>query len=186
VRFLCSVALARRFFFISAISHRQYDQPIVGAGIRYSLLRWAAPIPTADNSTTWGAGSPIALRFLDPGGAASGKLLATGRVRDVLSLPDGVAIEVSMVDASNPGVFGNAQSFGLTGTESPDTLSANHLAMERFEALRTAAAVGMGLVSYAEETWTKLRNLPLGSLIARAQNVTLRSGRFWPSRRWMS
>src|SRR5207247_7669961 len=57
-----------------------------------------------------GRSAPIALDFLDPGGAGSGRLLPTGNPRDVV---DG--IEASLVDATNPVVFVRAKDLGLAG-----------------------------------------------------------------------
>src|SRR5204863_3832338 len=61
-----------------------------------------------------GRGARIALDFLDPGGAGSGRLLPTGNPRDVV---DG--IEASLVDATNPVVFVRAKDLGLAGIETP-------------------------------------------------------------------
>src|SRR5439155_916271 len=55
-----------------------------------------------------GRGARIALDFLDPGGAGTGRLLPTGRPRDLV---DGV--EASLVDATNPVVFVRAKDLGL-------------------------------------------------------------------------
>ena len=48
------------------------------------------------------AGSPIRLTFIDPGGAATGRILPTGNVRDVLDVGQGRKLEASLVDVANP------------------------------------------------------------------------------------
>src|SRR5687767_8030311 len=63
-----------------------------------------------------GTGSPVRLDFLEPGGAVTGKLLPTGKPRDVLEIPGIGKVEASMVDAANPCVFLAAESLGLKGT----------------------------------------------------------------------
>jgi 2-methylaconitate cis-trans-isomerase PrpF len=87
-----------------------------------------------------GRGARIALDFLDPGGAGTGRLLPTGRPQDVL---DGVP--ASLVDATNPMVFVRAADLGLTGTERPAALDADRALAARLEALRVAGARLMGL-----------------------------------------
>ncbi len=87
-----------------------------------------------------GRGARIALDFLDPGGAATGRLLPTGHARDVL---DGV--EASLVDATNPMVFVRAKDLGLTGTETPQAIDADRALGQRLEALRVAAGERMGV-----------------------------------------
>ena len=87
-----------------------------------------------------GRGARIALDFLDPGGAGTGRLLPTGRARDVV---EGVA--ASLVDATNPMVFVRAQDLGLSGTERPEAVDADRALSTRLEAIRGAAADMMGI-----------------------------------------
>src|SRR5262244_1094990 len=87
-----------------------------------------------------GRGARIALDFLDPGGAVTGRLLPTGHARDIV---DGV--EASLVDATNPLVFVRARDVGLTGTETPAAVDADRSVSERLEKIRTAAARLMGI-----------------------------------------
>ena len=91
-----------------------------------------------------GRGARIALDFLDPGGAGTGRLLPTGRARDVV---EGVA--ASLVDATNPMVFVRAQDLGLSGTERPEAVDADRALAARLEAIRGAAADMMGIAGSA-------------------------------------
>jgi 2-methylaconitate cis-trans-isomerase PrpF len=87
-----------------------------------------------------GRGARIALDFIDPGGAGTGRLLPTGRAVDTV---DGVA--ASLVDATNPVVFVRAQDLGLTGAESPPAIDADKTLSARLERIRTRAAELMGI-----------------------------------------
>jgi 2-methylaconitate isomerase len=87
-----------------------------------------------------GRGARIALDFLEPGGAGTGRLLPTGRVRETI---DGV--EVSLVDATNPFVWIRASDLGLTATETPQAIDADRALMDRLEAIRVEAARRMGI-----------------------------------------
>lgn len=113
-----------------------------------------------------GTGAPIRLAFRDPSGAATGKLLPTGNVRDALTLANGETVDVSMIDAANPTVFVSAATLGLTGTETPKELNANGPALELFEEIRIAAAVAMGLVGDEREARTAMKNLPLVAIVS--------------------
>jgi 2-methylaconitate cis-trans-isomerase PrpF len=73
-------------------------------------------------------------------------------------------LDVSLVDAANPTVFVTARSLGLSGREAPQKLEADRAMLERFEAIRIAAARAMGLATTGEEL-AKLKNLPLVSLV---------------------
>jgi hypothetical protein len=92
-----------------------------------------------------GSGAPIKLEFLAPGGAATGRLLPTGKVIDLLDVEGIGRIEASMVDAANPCVFVAATALGLTGTEMPDQLERDAATMQRLEAIRVAASLRMGI-----------------------------------------
>ncbi|MFZ1061222.1 MAG: PrpF domain-containing protein [Candidatus Rokuibacteriota bacterium] len=90
-----------------------------------------------------GRGARIALDFLDPGGAVTGKLLPTGRPRDTLDVAGFGAIEASLVDATNPMVFVRAKDLGLLGTESPEAVDRDVALTNRLEAIRVAGAALM-------------------------------------------
>ena len=91
-----------------------------------------------------GLGARIALDFLEPGGAGTGRLLPTGQAREVI---DGV--EVSLVDATNAVVFVRAKDVGLLGTESPMAVDADAALTGRLEAIRVEAGKRMGITGSA-------------------------------------
>ena len=91
-----------------------------------------------------GRGARIALDFVEPGGAGTGRLLPTGRPRDVVG-----GVEVSCVDATNPVVFVRARDLGVTGTETPAAVDADHDLAARLEKLRVEAAALMGMAESA-------------------------------------
>jgi len=103
-----------------------------GGAVRYAGDTAIAGVP--------GTASPILLRFADTAGSATGSLLPTGSVRDVI---DG--IPVCCVDNGMPVVVARAADLGLTGYEPPDELAGNGELAGRVQALRLAAGKLMGL-----------------------------------------
>jgi 2-methylaconitate cis-trans-isomerase PrpF len=87
-----------------------------------------------------GRGARIALDFVDPGGAGTGRLLPGGKPREVIG-----GLEASMVDATNPVVFVRARDLGLTGAERPEAIDADRALSARLEAIRVEAAERMGI-----------------------------------------
>jgi 2-methylaconitate cis-trans-isomerase PrpF len=122
-----------------------------------------------------GTGAPVRLDFISPGGAATGKLLPTGNVRDTLDVPGVGRIEVSMVDAANPCVFVRARDVGLVGTELPSVTEANTEALRKLAAIRCAASVAMGITRDTAEAATRLSNPAIG-FVSPPQDATLLSG----------
>jgi 2-methylaconitate cis-trans-isomerase PrpF len=115
-----------------------------------------------------GRGARIALDFLDPGGAGTGRLLPTGRARDEVA---GVA--ASLVDATNPMVFVRAADLGLSGIETPGAIDADGALSARLEALRVAAAERMGIPGSAA--------LPKIALVAPPAPFTALDGTGYPA-----
>jgi 2-methylaconitate cis-trans-isomerase PrpF len=91
-----------------------------------------------------GRGARIALDFIDPGGAGTGRLLPSGNPRDVVA-----GLEVSMVDATNPFVFVRARDLGLTGRETPQAIDADREVSAKLETIRVEAGKRMNLVGSA-------------------------------------
>ncbi len=92
-----------------------------------------------------GTGARIELSFIDPGGAATGKLLPTGNVRDVVRLDSGEEFRLTLVDAGNPTAFVSASELGLQGTELPGPFEQKVEAKEKLESIREKVAELMGI-----------------------------------------
>ncbi len=96
-----------------------------------------------------GTGAPVRLDFVEPGGAATGKLLPSGKTMDRLDVPGFGAIDASLVDAANPAVFVRAGDIGLTGTELPEQLEADPKIMRLLDDIRVQGSVRMGIAGDA-------------------------------------
>lgn len=127
-----------------------------------------------------GTGAPVRLEFLEPGGAATGRLLPTGRPIDRLELPGLGPVEASLVDAANPCVFARAADLGLTGAELPQALEADGEALARLEALRRAASVAMGIARSAAEAAT-IVSIPKVAVVTAPADAPLLSGETLPA-----
>ena len=113
-----------------------------------------------------GAGARITLEFMDPGGAATGKLLPSGNAADTFEIEGIGAIEVSMVDATNPMVFVRAKDLSLTGGEGPGLIDARVEVMVNLEQIRAEAAVRMGLARDRREASESVQAVPKVVLVA--------------------
>ena len=65
-----------------------------------------------------GTAAPVQMDMSGTAGAATGKLLPTGSVVDVIETSRG-PIEASIVDCANPWIFVRAESVGMKGTGEP-------------------------------------------------------------------
>lgn len=97
-----------------------------------------------------GASAPVFLNFMDVVGSATGALLPTGNLRDVI---DG--IDVTCMDVAMPVVIARARDFGLTGTETAAELDENRAFYARMEPIRRAAGVLMGMGDVAQSVTPK-------------------------------
>lgn len=91
-----------------------------------------------------GTAAELKVKFLNPAGAKTGKLLPTGNVMDVLDIPGFGKIEASILDVSNPMVLVRAEDVHALGTELPEEVNANTELMDVLEKIRGTAACMMG------------------------------------------
>ena len=122
-----------------------------------------------------GTAAPIRLDFVEPGGATTGRLLPTGRVREGLAVDGLGRFDVSMVDAANACVFLKAADLGLTGAELPATLEAVPGLLDRLGRIRRAASVAMG-IARDEAQAAGIVHVPFIGLVAPPQEAATLSG----------
>ena len=117
------------------------------------LVRDALPVERGkfEIAGVAGMGAKIALNYLDPGGAITGKLLPTSNLVDTFQISGFGSVEASIVDSTTCCIFAWAKSFGLLGTESPDEIEASPVIMAGLEELRCKAAVSAGIAKRLED-----------------------------------
>lgn len=122
-----------------------------------------------------GPGVEVMLDFIDPAGAATGKLLPTGQATDTLNLSGNEYIEASLVDASNPSVFIEASSVGLVGNESAEQIESDPALLKKLEQIRQAASMRMGL-SDSWQSAAENRMTPLLGIVSHPQRFVASDG----------
>jgi len=123
-----------------------------------------------------GTGGRIKLRFMEPGGSVTPKLLPTGRSRDTLEVSGIGEIEVSLVDASNPVVFVRARDLGMVGTEIEE-MDAKEALKRTLEDIRAQGAVMLGLASSVKEAGALSQSLPKVAVVSEPKDYRALSGK---------
>ncbi len=111
-------------------------------------------------------GAEILLSFAEPEREDARGIFPTGRVVDRLEVSGLGTIEATLIDAGNPSVFARALDLGLEGIELPAAINADGAALARFEALRAAGAVAMGLASSPAEASARRPHTPKLAFVA--------------------
>ena len=91
-----------------------------------------------------GTAAELRVKFLNPAGSKTGKLLPTGHITDMLDIPGMGTIEATILDVSNPMVLVKAEDIGATGTELPEEVNSDTELCEKLEKIRGTAACMMG------------------------------------------
>ncbi len=124
----------------------------------------------------------IALEFLDPSdeGEDGGALFPTGNLVDDLEVPASVVksgvLKATLISAGIPTVFVNAEDIGYEGTELREAINTDPQALARFEAIRVAGALRMGLIKRPEEAATR-QHTPKIAFVAPAKDYRTASGK---------
>ena len=126
-----------------------------------------------------GTGAKVTLKFVAPQGAASGKLLPTGKAKDVIVI-EGKSYEYSFVDSANPVLFVHPEDFGVTGTEVPSEFNALPNAADikrRLEIIRGTGAVILGFAKDLEDAKKNSQTLPKIAFATKPVSYTAGNGR---------
>jgi 2-methylaconitate cis-trans-isomerase PrpF len=116
-----------------------------------------------------GSGSKILLDFKSTAGAKTGKILPTGKARELLDLGGGDKIEVSIVDVATPMVFVRARDLNLEGAEMPDAVNSNPALLKRIETIRSSVAEIIGVVVDREKATLKSPATPKIAFVSTPQ-----------------
>ena len=122
----------------------------------------------------------IVLEFLDPAdegeGDAGGSMFPTGNLIDDLDVPNVGILKATMITAGIPTVFVNAEDIGYTGTELQEAINGDTKALAKFEAIRVAGALRMGLIKHPDEALTR-QHTPKIAFVAKAKDYISSSGK---------
>ena len=120
----------------------------------------------------------IVLEFLDPSedGEDGGALFPTGNLIDELEVPGIGTLKATLISAGIPTVFVNAEDIGYEGTELREQINGDPEALARFEQIRIAGALRMGLIKTAEEAATR-QHTPKIAFVAPAKDYLTASGK---------
>jgi hypothetical protein len=120
----------------------------------------------------------IVLEFIDPSedGEGGGSMFPTGHLVDDLEVPGVGTLKATMITAGIPTVFVNAEDVGCTGTELRETINTDAKALEKFERIRVAGALRMGLIKAPEEA-LKRQHTPKIAFVAKPRDYVASSGR---------
>ena len=97
----------------------------------------------------------IVLEFLDPSDDGEGSMFPTGNLVDELDVPGLGTLKATLISAGIPTVFVNAEDIGYQGTELREDINGDPAQLARFEQIRVAGALRMGLIRTAEEALTR-------------------------------
>ena len=100
-----------------------------------------------------GTGSRIALHFIYPGGAKTGKTLPTGKPMDDISVSNlstdfrfrRSTLPITLLDVANPAVIISGDDIGVTPNTTPDELESDPQRLAMLEQIRKEGARMMGL-----------------------------------------
>ena len=117
----------------------------------------------------------IVLEFVDPADADEGSMFPTGNLVDDLEVPGIGTLRATMITAGIPTVFVNAEDIGYTGTELREAINGDAAALEKFERIRVAGALRMGLIQTPEEAEAR-QHTPKIAFVAKPRDYVASSG----------
>lgn len=120
----------------------------------------------------------IVLEFMDPSDDAEdgGSMFPTGNLVDDLEVPNVGTFKATMITAGIPTVFVNAEDIGYTGTELREAINTDPAALAKFEAIRVAGALKMGLIKDPAEALTR-QHTPKIAFVSKPKDYVASSGK---------
>ena len=120
----------------------------------------------------------IVLEFLDPSddGEEGGSMFPTGNLVDDLEVPGVGTVKATMITAGIPTVFVNAEDIGYQGTELREDINSDPAQLARFEQIRIAGALRMGLIKTPEEA-AKRQHTPKIAFVSPPKTYQASSGK---------
>ncbi|MCC4261579.1 2-methylaconitate cis-trans isomerase PrpF [Pseudomonas aestusnigri] len=120
----------------------------------------------------------IVLEFLDPSddGEEGGSMFPTGNLVDDLDVPGVGTFKATMITAGIPTVFVNAEDIGYQGTELREDINSDPAQLARFEQIRIAGALRMGLIKTPEEA-AKRQHTPKIAFVSPPKTYQASSGK---------
>lgn len=120
----------------------------------------------------------IVLEFIDPSddGEEGGAMFPTGNLVDTLDVPGVGTFQATMINAGIPTVFVNAADIGYQGTELREDINGDPAQLARFEQIRVAGALRMGLIQTPEEAAIR-QHTPKIAFVSPPKDYTASSGK---------
>ena len=103
-------------------------------------------------------------------------MFPTGNLVDDLEVPGVGTFKATLITAGIPTVFVEAEAIGYTGTELREAINGDPEALARFEKIRVAGALRMGLIKSPEEAVTR-QHTPKVAFVAPPRDYLASSGR---------
>lgn len=120
----------------------------------------------------------IVLEFMDPSddGDEGCSMFPTGNLVDDLEVPGLGTLKATMITAGIPTVFVNAAEVGFTGTELREAINTKPDVLAKFETIRVAGALRMGLIKKPEEAATR-QHTPKVAFVSPPKDYVSSSGK---------
>ncbi|MGP2657294.1 2-methylaconitate cis-trans isomerase PrpF [Malaciobacter sp. WC5094] len=117
----------------------------------------------------------IVLEFVEPVDPSE-ELFPTGNLVDDLEVEGIGTLKATMITAGIPTVFVNADEIGYKGTELQGDINSDTEALEKFEKIRIAGALKMGVMKSPEDAKTQ-QHTPKIAFVSPAQDFITSSGK---------
>lgn len=117
----------------------------------------------------------IQVEFVDPADG-EGAMFPTGNLVDSLEVEGIGCFDATLINAGIPTIFLNAEDLDYQGTELQDAVNNDEQALAKFERIRAAGAVKMGLITSPEQAASR-QHTPKIAFVSKPKEYTASSGK---------